>query len=484
MPIAPLRSRPRPSPPPRPAKVKAPAWGWLEWVILAQTAIPALMFVPGLSAIRTLTRVGAYGLALAAWVAIGLLGRRRDPGAFPARPWLLFSAGYLTLSILNPYTNSPLAGLAHVVLNLSIMAPAFWAGRSMASPRQLSRILAILFLCNAASALVGVGQIYRPEIFKPPKYSDVAEKGPYGLQASSFTDMGGNLVVRPSGLTDSPGAAAGAGQIAAIAGLCWSLAPIARWKRLLSFGLAMGGLGAIYFTQVRSMLVMTAIALVVLVVILALRGEFRRAALLGGGGAAALVLAFTWAVATMGTAVSARFESLFVSNAAKVYQDNRGYFLWDTFARVLPDYPLGAGLGRWGMMYNYFGDPSAPLERGSLYSEIQFTAWIYDGGVPLMVAYLGATLVALGDSLRIALRSKDRDLAYWAGVITALNLGTLSLIFNSMPFVAPLGIQFWLLAGALHAADRLARAEAPGPRRPPKPPAVAVGGFGVGGPAR
>jgi len=479
MPIAPLRSRPRPSPPARPARVKAPGWGWLEWVTLAQTAIPALMFVPGLSAIRTLTRVGAYGLALAAWIAIAMLGRRRDPGSFPARPWLLVSAGTMTLSILNPYTNSLLAGVAHVALNLSIMAPAFWAGRAMSSSRQLPRILAILFVCNSASALVGVGQIYRPELFKPPKYSEVIESTKFGVGQMSFTDKDGNQVVRPSGLTDTPGAAAGAGQIAAIAGLCWALAPIAPWKRLLSFGLALGGLGAVYFTQVRSMLVMTALALVVLVVILALRGEFRRAALLGGGGAAALVAAFTWAVASMGTAISSRVWSLFKSDA---YAHNRGFFLEDTFARVLPEYPLGAGLGRWGMMYNYFGDRLAPLERGPLYSEIQFTAWIYDGGVLLMVVYLAATLVALGDSLRIALRSKDRDLAYWAGVITALNLGTLSLIFNSMPFVAPLGIQFWLLAAALHAADRLARAEAAGPRRPPKPPAV--GGVGVGGPAR
>jgi hypothetical protein len=66
-------------------------------------------------------------------------------------------------------------------------------------------------------------------------------------------------------------------------------------------------------------------------------------------------------------------------------------------------------------------------------------------------------IVAMLDSLRIALRCKDREVAYWAAVIVAFNLSIVATCFSFVPFLAPIGVQFWLLCAALHAADARTR---------------------------
>jgi hypothetical protein len=103
-------------------------------------------------------------------------------------------------------------------------------------------------------------------------------------------------------------------------------------------------------------------------------------------GITALVVAtFTWAVAIGGESTLERLSSLVSDRADAVYQQNRGHFLEDTINVLLPQYPLGAGLGRWGMMNSYFGDKSNPLTQ-QIWVEIQWTGWLLDGGVPLIIA--------------------------------------------------------------------------------------------------
>ena len=82
---------------------------------------------------------------------------------------------------------------------------------------------------------------------------------------------------------------------------------------------------------------------------------------------------------------------------------------------------------------------------------------MYDGGIPLVIGYAGALVLAMYDAVRIALTSRDRALAYWAAVIAAMNLGTVASCFGFNTFISPIGVQFWALAGALHGADRRVR---------------------------
>src|SRR4051794_7466685 len=99
---------PRPAPPgarpPVRAKVRAnararrakgPPWGWLEVFVLSQAFLPALLFVPGLSAVRTPLRIAAYAIAPVAWSFIAWRGRRSaGADSFPARPWLLAATAW------------------------------------------------------------------------------------------------------------------------------------------------------------------------------------------------------------------------------------------------------------------------------------------------------------------------------------------------------------------------------------------------------
>src|SRR5262245_51016050 len=85
--------------PPRPAvrrRPRLPAWGWLEWFVLSQTLVMVPLFIPGLSAIRIVTRVAAFGLALVAWSVIRLT-QPRTATSHPAALWLVVTMGWLGL---------------------------------------------------------------------------------------------------------------------------------------------------------------------------------------------------------------------------------------------------------------------------------------------------------------------------------------------------------------------------------------------------
>jgi hypothetical protein len=133
--------------------------------------------------------------------------------------------------------------------------------------------MAILFACNAASAVVGIGQFYRPERFNPPV---MRAGGGLTIEDYTYETADGRKVVRPCGLTDTPGGACAAGMLAGLLGLGWSLQPIAAWRRLAALGLAFAGLMVIYLSQVRAALVMEVISLLTLAAALAARRDVRR----------------------------------------------------------------------------------------------------------------------------------------------------------------------------------------------------------------
>jgi hypothetical protein len=410
--------------------------------------LPALLFVPGLSAIRTPLRVAAYLVTLVAWFFVARRGTGRAAArSFPARPWLMFCTGWLVLSIFHPNGFSLVAASAQAMLYISVLSPAFWAPAALSAKQQIGRVMGLLFLCNALSSLVGVGQVFRPGTFNPPVIP--AMNNIFHGEDMKYDAGGGRIILRPCGLTDTPGGVAPAGMAAALLGLCWALRPIAGWKRLASLGLAFIGMAAIYYTQVRFTIVMLGVCLVALTALLALQRNYRQVALLGILGGGVILGASAWVVRSSGSQVTERLMTLFTSDPAKLYHESRGGFVQHAFEEVLWDYPLGYGLGWWGMIYASFGNP---LEPSPIWVEVMWPAWIYDGGFPLLIAYVGAIAAAMLDSLRITLRCKDREIAYWGAVIVAFNLSILATCFSFVAFLSPIGIQFWLLSAALHAA--------------------------------
>jgi hypothetical protein len=125
------------------------------------------------------------------------------------------------------------------------------------------------------------------------------------------------------------------------------------------------------------------------------------------------------------------------------------------------------------MMNVYFGDPDA--RHPALYAEIQPTGWVFDGGLPLLLAGYAATVGALVIAVRLALRSRSQAVADMAAVVAAFDLGVLATTFGYAVFVSQTGLLFWLLNGALFAAAGRT-APSPPPVRPiPTQPAVSHG---------
>jgi hypothetical protein len=262
----------------------------------------------------------------------------------------------------------------------------------------------------------------------------------------------GTRVFRPMGLTDTPGGAAYGGLYAVLLGLGMLQGKPAFWgARPLALGSVVIGAMCLYLCQIRSLLVMTGICVITLVVVLGVTGRFSR--LLGAGaviflGAGA---AFLLAESLGGESMTARLATLTTETPSTIYYQKRGFFLEYTLEQLLPLYPFGAGLGRWGMINRYFGD-----QVNSIWVEIQWTGWLLDGGVPLIITYTVAILAAMWTGLRIALRRGGREVNSWAATIVAYNVGALALCFNYPLFIGTAGIEFWLLNAALLQSARIA----------------------------
>jgi len=154
-----------------------------------------------------------------------------------------------------------------------------------------------------------------------------------------------------------------------------------------------------------------------------------------------------------GRSLTQRLGTLTGSHRAQLYSSERGRFLTETFRTLIPQYPFGAGLGRWGKMHTYFGDNRDP-RRGFIYVEIQWQGWVLDGGLPLLAAYLALLGCALWSLARIARR--PGPLAAWAALCFAYDVGVLALTFDYTPFTGQMGLDFWFLNALVLAAAALA----------------------------
>jgi hypothetical protein len=165
--LAPERSRSRPS----------SSWGFIEWFVVAQTALPGLLYLPGTQPLRVAIRSGFYGLSLLALLYCLLVSSRTFARRHPARGWLIAVMVWLGLMVFHPTTNTLLAGIAQSGLYLSIMAPVIWAPHFVQDRARLNRLLAILLVCSGVNACVGVLQVYDPDRWMPREFSTVVQSG-------------------------------------------------------------------------------------------------------------------------------------------------------------------------------------------------------------------------------------------------------------------------------------------------------------------
>ena len=142
-----------------------------------------------------------------------------------------------------------------------------------------------------------------------------------------------------------------------------------------------------------------------------------------------------------------RFATLLADDPLTVYEKSaRLAMVTNAFDTLLVDYPLGAGLGRWGMMRSYFGDENN-RDSPEIWAEVQFSSWVLDGGFVLLALYLIALVVAIRRLIRSSL-SHPSCLRHWGAVILMLSAGPIALMFSYCPFNSQIGMQFWLLIGA------------------------------------
>ncbi|HEY7476109.1 MAG TPA: hypothetical protein VH679_13915 [Vicinamibacterales bacterium] len=431
-----------------------PPWGFAEFFVISQTALPALLYLPGTQVFRLPIRVSSFAISLFALVWWRVRASDdTDLPRHPAMPWLFAVVATVSLMIFHPHTNSFRAGVAHVGLYVCILAPLFWAPAFVRSPGHLRRILALLLICNGVNAVVGVLQVYDPARWLPQEFSRLVTESDMGLGPVSYTGPNGELIVRPPGLFDTPGAVAGVGMLSALLGVIFGASRIPMWQRAASLGLAFASVAAIYLSQVRVSLVVLAGMMVAYGLLLARQ---RRVAELSGFATLSslmLVGAFGYAAVLGGQSIVERVFTLFAENPAEVYYASRGGQLVYALNEFFFDFPFGAGLGRWGMTAAYFSDRSN-LDGQSIWAEIQIAGWMIDGGFILLFLYCGALVATSLHGWRLAVNASHPLVRISAAVILAANAGTFALILSFTPFMTQIGLQFWFLAGALHGAVR------------------------------
>lgn len=421
-----------------------------ELLLMFQFVCQVGMLIEALGPLRRLFRIatfGSSGLLLVYFVAT-----RRGGRSHPAALAAYAVVALLCCGLLHPETNTPLAALAQVGMYVAILSPLIWVPRSQIDLPALRRVLLMLLAFHALSSLFGVLQASFPGQFMPRPAFAAGDQ--YEIELAS-----GARVLRPMGLTDTPGGAATSGFYAVLLGVGFLVSESTRKVRLFSAASITLGMFCLYLAQSRSRFLLTAICVAVFLAILAYRGQVRRFATAVVIGSVLVLGAFGWAVSVGGDSATERLGTLATTDPAGLYAKNRGYFLERTFDELAPENPLGAGLGRWGMMYVYFGSATASRP---IFAEIQITGWVLDGGYPMLLLYGLALALAFWVSWRLAVRGRLRDsLWLYAALVFAYNLGALAWCFSYPVFMSQMGLELWLLNALLfgaYAATQPARA--------------------------
>ena len=430
---------------------------WVPAFIVFQLVCQMMLLVGGIGWARVLVRIAAFGASL-----VLLLALRGRGGAHPAGRVGLLALATLAVCVFHPETSSLTAGAAQVGLYAAVMAPLFWVPRlTSIDMRMLRRAVLILWGFHALSAGLGVLQVFRPGTFQPPVSAVVQSKGKGYIESLKITTASGQRVFRPMGLTDVPGGAAISGLYAVLLGVGFFLTRRTPGMQLVSLASMGLGVSVLYLSQVRALVVMTGISLVAVAAVLAWRRDVRRLSTLVMGLALMILLGYVAGTSLAGSEATRRMSTLVRARPTQLYYDNRGRFLEDALMTTLPNAPLGEGLGHWGMTATYFGGGASTK---TVWVEIQWAAWVVDGGWPLLLSYLLALVIALWTAWRIARApppsAEARDLPFWGAIVLAYGIGAAALTFSYPIFVSQSGMEFWLLNATLFAAARHAHRQA------------------------
>ena len=234
----------------------------------------------------------------------------------------------------------------------------------------------------------------------------------------------------------------------AIVGLAYLGLPVSKSRKLLGILMGMAGVVVIFLSHVRSSLIVVAGCAVVYSIILVGQGRLRTALTLALLMAVCGFYSLLYAKSLGGQSTIDRFATLLEDDPAKVYEKSaRMGMVTDAFDTLLVEHPLGAGLARWGMMRTYFGNENN-FDSPMIWAEVQFQAWVLDGGIVLLSLYLIALAVAVQRVVLICLYHQSVKLRQWAAVIVMLSAGPIALLFSYCPYNSQMGIQFWFLIGA------------------------------------
>jgi hypothetical protein len=430
-----------------------PRWGWPEFFVALTLLSSGLMFLPGTSSIRMLVRALPYMFSLGLLLLYGISAVR---GRLPAGGRMLAAAlVLLAINLLHPGTTL-IVGLAQWVFQLSIAAPLFWFGKAVVGRVHFWRVLWVLFLACAAHSVIGVLQAIYPARFMPPQLMVPSHYNAEALASMSFVGPFGQRIMRPPGLTDLPGGAAFGAVLAVVLGIGLLIQPgVSKMRRLIVMGLVAASLLVVYLTQIRTLALGMLVVLLAFSLLVSNRREGKWL-LLGIGGAMTVgfLLLLRYATADAGVySPLTRYSAVLVDQGPiQAFMENRGYFFEQTFTQYLPKYAFGAGVGRWGMMREYFVNHLDPGTPPMIWAEVQITGWLLDGGVLMWVFYGGALLVAMAFALRLARWRGDSELALQGAMVFSVQLFIMVTTLGGATFNSQQGMVFWIVSAALYAA--------------------------------
>jgi len=391
-------------------------------------------------AARVVLRAAPFVASIAMLLAV--TGPRRNHGAFP---WAAAALGITWLQMLNPGGAGAVASFAQACLSTAVLAPLFWANRLRISQRSMVSLLTVWWAFHIVSTALGILQIYWPDTFVFGIADRLRQLEPDYLESLMITRPDGVRVFRPTGLTDVPGGATISALYAFVVAAVLAVTSGRKSLRHVSVVAMLVAATCLFVCEVRSTVLVALICVGVAAGTLMAGGKAGLARRMSFALVLVVLTGFLWAVSAGGSGISDRFATLLQGSPSDVYYKNRGFFVQQTLAEVLPEYPLGAGLGRWGMMSAYFWEEGGPAP---LHAEVQWTGWVFDGGLPLLVVYFGMLVTTLSYGWRVATSSAGPYWS-WAVILFALNCGIAALTLNSPVFASQAGLDFCLFNGVL-----------------------------------